>query len=230
MVAESLSAGLRIDVDTMRGTQIGVPNLVSILAEHGIHATFFFSVGPDNMGRHLWRLFRPSFLLKMLRSKAVSLYGLDILLRGTFWPGAIIGDKAASEIRLAAIEHEIGLHAWDHHREQTSIEKMSDKEIARCLDLGKRALETIIDRKIHCMAAPSWKATDTLLKVKESFELFQELQDRIDDEVIRALFLFKPVAEDEIDNLRQKKSTKLSKPSSKMPGRKSGKKKKKKRR
>ncbi len=40
---------------------------------------------------------------------------------------------------------------------------------------------------------------------KESFELFQELQDRIDDEVIRALFLFKPVAEDEIDNLRQKK-------------------------
>ena len=65
---------------------------------------------------------------------------------------------------------------------------------------------------------------------KESFSLFQELQDRIDDEVIRALFLFKPVAEDEIDNLRQKKSTKLSKPSSKMPGRRSGKKKKKKRR
>ncbi len=171
MAAETLSAGLRIDVDTMRGTQIGVPNLVSILAEHGIHATFFFSVGPDNMGRHLWRLFRPSFLLKMLRSKAVSLYGLDILLRGTFWPGSIIGDKAASQIRLAAIEHEIGLHAWDHHREQTRIEKMSDKEIARCLDQGKRSLETIIDRKIHCMAAPSWKATDTLLKVKESFEL-----------------------------------------------------------
>ncbi len=65
---------------------------------------------------------------------------------------------------------------------------------------------------------------------KESFTLFQELQDRIDDEVIRALFLFKPVAEDEIDNLRQKKSSKLSKPISKMPGRKSGKKKKKKRR
>ncbi|MEN8222334.1 MAG: preprotein translocase subunit SecA [Acidobacteriota bacterium] len=65
---------------------------------------------------------------------------------------------------------------------------------------------------------------------KESFSLFQELQDRIDDEVLRALFLFKPVAEDEIENLRQKKSSKLSRPSSKMPGKRSGKKKKKKKR
>jgi undecaprenyl phosphate-alpha-L-ara4FN deformylase len=191
VVAETLSAGLRIDVDTMRGTEIGVPNLVSILAKHGIHATFFFSVGPDNMGRHLWRLFRPSFLFKMLRSKAVSLYGYDILLRGTFWPGALIGDKAAPQIRLAAIEHEIGLHAWDHHREQTSIEKMSDKEIARCIDRGKRSLEAIIDRKVGCMAAPSWKATDTLLKVKETFELLYNSD-------CRGFSMFQPIVEGQV--------------------------------
>ncbi len=65
---------------------------------------------------------------------------------------------------------------------------------------------------------------------KESFELFQDLQDRIDDEVIRTLFLFKPVAEDEIEDLRKKKSSKLSRPVSKMPGKRSGKKKKKKKR
>ncbi len=65
---------------------------------------------------------------------------------------------------------------------------------------------------------------------KESYDLFRDLLDRIDDEVIRALFLFKPVEEDEIENLRQKKSSKLSRPSSKLPGRKSGKKKKKKKR
>ena len=55
---------LKIDVDTLRGTREGVPNLVLILKKHGVDATFLFSLGPDHTGRAIKRVFRPGFFGK----------------------------------------------------------------------------------------------------------------------------------------------------------------------
>jgi undecaprenyl phosphate-alpha-L-ara4FN deformylase len=166
-----MKVGLRIDVDTFRGTKLGVPNLCRILADHSVRATFFFCVGPDNMGRHLWRLLRPVFLCKMLRTKASSLYGWDILLRGTFWPGPFIGRKLAPIIRTAANDgHEIGLHAWDHHAWQAHLDTMSDNEIYDSLKKGVAELSKILGKPPACSAVPAWKCNDAVLAEKGRFD------------------------------------------------------------
>ena len=165
-----MRAGLRIDVDTFRGTKLGVPSLCRLLKTHGIKATFFFSVGPDNMGRHLRRLLKPQFLLKMLRSKAASLYGWDIIFMGTFWPGPIISEKLRHIIKAAHDDgHEVGLHAWDHHQWQANIDSMDSESIRTSISRGVKILSEITGVAPPCSAVPGWKCNAKVLIEKSGF-------------------------------------------------------------
>lgn len=162
--------GLRIDVDTFRGTRLGVPRLLEILARNQVRASFFFSVGPDNMGRHLWRLLKPAFLFKMLRSRAASLYGWDILLRGTFWPGKKIGENLPGPIRAsAAAGHELGFHAWDHHAWQKHTDRLSRQAINASIDKGVSCLQSITGEKPVTSAVAGWRCNENTLLEKETF-------------------------------------------------------------
>jgi undecaprenyl phosphate-alpha-L-ara4FN deformylase len=108
---------LKIDVDTLRGTREGVPNLVEILRRHGVVATFLFSLGPDHTGRAIKRVFRPGFVGKVRRTSVVKHYGVRTLLYGTLLPGPDIGRRAA-DVMLGVRDagHETGIHCWDHIR------------------------------------------------------------------------------------------------------------------
>jgi len=164
--------GLRIDVDTLRGTRLGVPALCVDLGERGIRASFFFSVGPDNMGRHLWRLLRPEFLVKMLRSGAPSLYGWDIVLRGTLLPGPRIAQRVPDVLRRAAeAGHEIGFHAWDHHAWQAHFAELGEERIHELTVRGMEALRAITGAAPTASACAGWRCNETVLRAQRSIPL-----------------------------------------------------------
>jgi len=113
---------LKIDVDTLRGTREGVPNLVTLLKKHGVGATFLFSLGPDHTGRAIKRVFRPGFVGKVRRTSVVKHYGVRTLLYGTVLPGPDIGRRAGDVMRAVRDDgYEVGIHTWDHIRWQDGV-------------------------------------------------------------------------------------------------------------
>jgi len=105
---------LKIDVETLRGAQLGVPALVDLLTHHGAHASFLFALGPDRTGRSLRRIVGAGG--GHGRVRPLERYGFKGLGHGTLLPAPIVGIKAEAAIRLAAdAGFEIGLKSWSRH-------------------------------------------------------------------------------------------------------------------
>ncbi len=75
-----------------------------------------------------------------------------------------------------------------------------------------------IDHLKEGISLRGYAQKDPLIEYKkESFALFEELQDRIEEDVMRYLFLFNPAPEEEYDNWKNQKKSKLTKPTSRLP-------------
>jgi len=165
---DRLVVGLKIDVDTFRGTEDGVPGLLKVMRDRKVKGSFFFSLGPDNMGRHLWRLLRPAFLKKMLRGNAVKLYGMDILLKGTVWPGPDIGRYLRDTMRQAMDDgHEVGLHSYDHYLWQTHLAKARPDRLASQMGKATAAFERVFGTLPTISANPGWQLSKEWLEAKD---------------------------------------------------------------
>ena len=119
-----MKLALKIDVDTLRGTLLGVPRLVQMLHRHQANASFLFALGPDNTGRAIRRALRPGFMRKVRRTSVLTHYGLKTLLYGTLLPGPDIGRRAAEVMRATRdAGFETAIHCWDHVKWQDGVEK-----------------------------------------------------------------------------------------------------------
>lgn len=167
-----MQIALKVDVDTRIGLERGVPRLQQLLGEQGIPATFFITFGPDHSGRALRRLFRPGFLAKMWRTRAVRMYGLKTLLYGTLLPGPLIGSAFPELLRsLACQGHEVGLHAWNHVYWHDRLPGLSEEAIRAEFRRGIEAYAQVFGHPPAGSAAPGWTCTAQSLAVQDEFHL-----------------------------------------------------------
>ncbi len=163
---------LKVDIDTFVGTRDGVPNLLAILERFGIRATFYFSMGPDNTGKTIRRIFRPGFLKKQLRSGAPSAFGLRTLLSGTLLPAPVIAAKLPDILRKTeAAGHEVGIHCWDHVKWHDFLPWFPKPVTAMELGKASALFQEVLGHRALTTAAPGWTVTPDSLEVQDAMHL-----------------------------------------------------------
>ncbi len=159
---------LKVDVDTRVGLREGVPRLLDLMAELGLKASFFISMGPDHSGRALKRLFRPGFLKKQLKSGAAGAYGPVTMMYGLLLPGPIIARSAPGIInRCLAAGHEAGLHGWDHVFWHDRLRGLAPERVRMELGQAFNLFYEITGFTPASFAAPGWQITDQALLALE---------------------------------------------------------------
>lgn len=167
-----LRLAIKIDVDTDRGTRYGVPALLRLFEETGVDATFLFSLGPDNTGRAIKRVFRPGFLKKVARTNVVGAYGVRTLLNGVLWPGPHIGRRHAGILRsVRDTGHEVGIHCYDHIRWQDGLARMTREQAFAEFGKARAEFERVFGVPARTAGAAGWQANAFSLAAYDEAEL-----------------------------------------------------------
>jgi undecaprenyl phosphate-alpha-L-ara4FN deformylase len=164
-----IDLALKVDVDTHEGLGSGVPRLLDCLGRRGVAASFYVSMGPDNSGKAIRRLFtRKGFAKKMFRSNAVRLYGIRTALYGTLLPAPQIARAFPGILRRTIAEgHELGIHGWDHVYWHDYVVGLSEVDVAKEVDAALDEYRRILGDAPEGFAAPGWQCGEGSLATLE---------------------------------------------------------------
>ena len=163
-----MKLGLKVDVDTLRGTREGVPGLVELFRKHDVRATFLFSVGPDHTGRAIKRVFRRGFMGKVQRTSVVKHYGIRTLLYGTLLPGPDIGRRAGDVMRAVRdTGHETGVHCYDHVRWQDGVANADQEWTQQQMTLACERYSDIFKEPPRTHGAAGWQMNAHALRLTQ---------------------------------------------------------------
>ena len=155
-----MQVALKIDVDTHEGLKTGVPAMAAMLGRESVTASFYVAMGNDNSGKAIRRIItNRGFLIKMFRTRAVSMYGWRTILSGTLLKARPVAMAFPNLLRdLADRGFEVGVHGYDHVRWQDRIDELGEPGIAQELADAFEVYRAIFAAHARGYAAPGWRA------------------------------------------------------------------------
>jgi hypothetical protein len=154
---------LKVDVDTHDGLARGLPRLLDVVQRRPL--SVYVAMGPDNSGRAIRRVFtQRGFAIKMVRSRALRLYGVRTALSGTLLPSRPIAAAFPDILHRVVREgHELGVHGYDHVYWHDRVTSLGEPDVADEIERALVVFHDIIGADPEGFAAPGWQCSAATL-------------------------------------------------------------------
>lgn len=162
---------LKVDVDTLRGTQKGVPRLMELFQSRGASATFLFSLGSDQTGRTIGKILARSIGKKRAYFPLREQYGFASLLYGTLLPGVEIGKRCSAVLRsVETAGFDVGLMALNRYRWQKEAPRANAVWTQSCLSDAALRFADIFGHPPVTHAAAGWQMNRAAYRLEARME------------------------------------------------------------
>ncbi len=148
-----MRVALRVEVCSLRGLRLGVPNLLRLFGEYQVRASFFFALGPDQAGRTPLRSWRARKRL-----------GLEALAYGTLRPAPRLAHHARDLIAaVRAHGHELGLCGLSPQQWSRRLAYADESWVRRQCEALWSAYQQLGGEVPTALATPGWQVHPALL-------------------------------------------------------------------
>lgn len=116
---------LRVDIESNKGLEEGIPKLLNLLDKYDIKASFYVVMGGES---GLYELLRYSGKLKTGNERNIKLWNLREKIRMAFFPRDFVKKNENILIRILNEGHELGIHGWKHRAWTRGLDKINVNE------------------------------------------------------------------------------------------------------
>jgi len=149
---------LRVDIDTVSDAK-ACSQLLPLLKENGVRATFFVATGPDDSGRNVFNA------VKRYGMNSYTIrYGFDGL-RGLLLPRLDVEEQLHVWRDIIDQGHEIALHGYWHRRWARDAHRWTEAETREAVEEGMRRFKRSFSFEPRGFAAPSFRTNEKLERI-----------------------------------------------------------------
>jgi undecaprenyl phosphate-alpha-L-ara4FN deformylase len=165
--------GLRCDVDFGIGLARGVPYLLDVLKRHGMHGTFYVTMGPDGFRQHSNRLGSAAYRKRIRRMNPLGMikaFGPWYLARQALGIKGTVGLSQPKVLRRVAAEgHELGVHGFDHYWWAENAFTAPGDLLKADMERAMTALKGATGHDAAAWASPNWRCSRALLELIDEY-------------------------------------------------------------